>query len=78
MRDAVFVLVLLALFAFGLKRPFLWVLVYAYVDIVAPQRLTYYLLNAVPVSLIAAGFAVLGWACCSTTSVRCGCRPANG
>ena len=61
MRDAVFVLVLLALFAFGLKRPFLWVLVYAYVDIVAPQRLTYYLLNAVPVSLVAAGFAVLGW-----------------
>ena len=37
-------------------------LVYAYVDIVAPQRLTYYLLNAVPVSLVAAGFAVLGWA----------------
>ena len=62
MRDLVFVGVLLALFAFGLKRPFLWVLVYAYVDIVAPQRLTYYLLNAVPVSLIAAGFAVIGWA----------------
>lgn len=62
MRDLVFVAALLALFAFGLKRPFLWVLVYAYVDIVAPQRLTYYLLNAVPVSLVAAGFAVLGWA----------------
>lgn len=62
MRDLVFVAVLVALFAFGLKRPFLWVLVYAYVDIVAPQRLTYYLLNLVPISLIAAAFAVIGWA----------------
>ena len=62
MRDAIFVLVLLGLFACGLRRPFLWVLVYAYVDIVAPQRLTYYLLNSVPVSLVAAGFAVIGWA----------------
>ena len=62
MRDLVFVGFLAALFATGLKRPFLWVLVYCYIDIVAPQRLTYYLLNAVPISMIAVALAVGGWA----------------
>ena len=33
-----FALVLLAL---GLRRPFLWVLAYLYVDIVAPQKISY-------------------------------------
>jgi hypothetical protein len=33
------------------------VLVYAYIDIVSPQRLTYVLLNSVPISLIAVGLA---------------------
>lgn len=61
MRDLVFVAFLMALFATGFRRPFLFVLVYAYVDIVAPQRLTYWLLNAVPISLIAAALAMLSW-----------------
>ena len=43
----------LALFGFGFRRPFLFVLAYVYVDIVSPQRLTYLLLNSVPISLIA-------------------------
>ena len=51
-----------AFLALGLKRPFLWVLAYLYVDIVAPQRLTYHLLNTVPISLIAVIAAVGGWA----------------
>ncbi len=46
----------------GFKRPFLFVLAYVYIDIVAPQRLTYWLLNSVPISQIAVGLAVLGWA----------------
>lgn len=62
MRDLVFVAFLGALFATGFKRPYLWVLVYCYIDIVAPQRLTYYLLNAVPVSMIAVALSVGGWA----------------
>ena len=62
MRDLVFVAFLAALFAGGFKRPFLWVLVYCYIDIVAPQRLTYYLLNAVPISMLAVAAAVGGWA----------------
>jgi probable O-glycosylation ligase (exosortase A-associated) len=61
MRDLAFVGFLLALIGLGLKRPFLLVLAYAYVDIVAPQRLSYYLLNAVPVSMIMAGLAIAGW-----------------
>jgi probable O-glycosylation ligase (exosortase A-associated) len=60
-RDLAFVAFLLALLGFGFKRPFLFVLAYAYVDIVAPQRLSYYLLNAVPVSMIVAGLAMAGW-----------------
>lgn len=62
MRDLVFVAFLMALFATGFRRPFLFVLAYAYVDIIAPQRLTYWLLNSVPVSMIAAALAMLSWA----------------
>lgn len=62
MRDLAFIGFLVALFGMGLKRPFLLVLVYVYIDIVSPQRLTYYLLNAVPISLIAVVMAVGGWA----------------
>jgi probable O-glycosylation ligase (exosortase A-associated) len=60
-RDLALVGFLLALIGLGFRRPFLFVLAYAYVDIVSPQRLSYYLLNAVPVSLICAGLAVGGW-----------------
>jgi probable O-glycosylation ligase (exosortase A-associated) len=60
-RDLAFIGFLVALLGFGFKRPFLFVLAYAYVDIVAPQRLSYYMLNAVPVSMIVAGLAIAGW-----------------
>lgn len=62
MRDLAFVGFLGALLTLGLKRPFIWVLAYAYVDIVSPHHLSYYLLNQVPLSLIVASLAVLGWA----------------
>ena len=61
MRDLAFIAFLLAFFAMGLKRPFLLVLAYLYIDIVSPQRLTYLLLNSVPISLIAFALAVGGW-----------------
>ena len=61
MRDLAFVGFLVALFGLGLRRPFVFVLGYAYIDIVSPQRLSYYLLNAVPISLIFFVAAVLGW-----------------
>ncbi|GGE91691.1 putative O-glycosylation ligase, exosortase A system-associated [Sphingomonas prati] len=62
MRDLGLIGFLTALILFGFRRPFLFVLAYAYVDIVSPQRLAYYLLNSVPVSLICVALAVLGWA----------------
>lgn len=61
MRDLAFVGFLMAFLALGFKRPFIFVLAYAYVDIVAPQRLSYWMLNSVPVSLIVFGLAFLGW-----------------
>ena len=61
-RDLAFVAFLIALVGMGLRRPFLLVLGYVYVDIVAPQRLTYLLLNTVPISLIMVLLAVGGWA----------------
>ncbi len=60
-RDLVFIAFLGALFGFGLRRPFLFVLAYVYIDIVSPQRLTYLLLNSVPISMIAVVLAVAGW-----------------
>ena len=62
MRDLFFVAYLVGLLALGFRRPFLFVLAYAYVDIVSPQQLSYFLLNRVPISLIVAGLAVAGWA----------------
>ena len=61
MRDLAFLAFLLAIVGFGLKRPFLLVLVYVYIDIVAPQRLTYFLLNALQISLVSVALAVGGW-----------------
>ena len=62
MHDLVFIGFLAALFGMGLRRPFLLILLYVYIDVVSPQRLTYYLLNSVPISLIAVAAAVGGWA----------------
>ena len=62
MRDLGFIVYLLLLVGLGFKRPFLFVLAFAYIDIVQPQRLSYYLLNSVQVSLIVAALAFITWA----------------
>lgn len=61
MRDLAFVGYLLALLFLAFKRPFLFTLIYAYVDIVAPQRLSYFMLNSIPLSLIVFALAFLGY-----------------
>jgi putative inorganic carbon (hco3(-)) transporter len=61
MRDLFFVGYLALLLLMAFKRPFLFTLVYAYVDIVAPQRLSYFLLNSIPLSLILFGLAFAGF-----------------
>ncbi|HQV04294.1 MULTISPECIES: putative O-glycosylation ligase, exosortase A system-associated [unclassified Novosphingobium] len=50
-----------ALFALGLRRPFLWVLAYLYVDILVPQKISWGFLSQLPVSLMAFVFAFGGW-----------------
>lgn len=62
MRDAFLIGFLVAILLAGFRRPFLFVLAYIYVDIVSPQRLSYYLLSSIPVSLIVFVAAFLGWA----------------
>jgi len=60
-RDVFFLVFLLACLFLAVKRPFLFILVYCYVDIVAPQRLSFFLLSKVPLSLIMFGLALVGW-----------------
>ena len=47
--------------ALGLKRPFFWVLAYIYIDVVAPQKIGWGLIQSLPVSLIAFAAAFAGW-----------------
>ena len=61
MRDLAIIAFLAGLLALGFKRPFLFTLAYLYVDTVSPHRLSYYLLNAVPLSNIVAALALGGW-----------------
>jgi probable O-glycosylation ligase (exosortase A-associated) len=61
MRDLAFIAFIAALLAMGLRRPFLFVLAYIYVDTVSPQRLSYFLLNSIPLSMIVAALAMGGW-----------------
>jgi probable O-glycosylation ligase (exosortase A-associated) len=61
MRDLIFVGYLAAIMLLAFKRPFLFTLIYAYIDIVTPQKLSYFLLNSVPLSLIVFALAVLGF-----------------
>ena len=49
-------------FAAGIRRPFLFVLAYAYIDILAPQKVSWGFLQSIPISLIAFIGAVTAWA----------------
>lgn len=61
MRDLVFVGYLGLLFLLAFRRPYLFMLTYCYIDIVSPQRLTYFMLNSIPISQIAAACAIGSW-----------------
>jgi probable O-glycosylation ligase (exosortase A-associated) len=61
MRDLAFVAYIAAFLALGFKRPFLLVLAYVYVTVVSPQRLSYYMLNSIPLSLLVVVLAVAAW-----------------
>lgn len=61
MRDIAFVAFLFAFIGIGFRKPFLFILCFCYIDIVAPQKLSYFLINSVPVSMIVFGLAIIGW-----------------
>ncbi|MBI1403246.1 MAG: putative O-glycosylation ligase, exosortase A system-associated [Porphyrobacter sp.] len=61
MLDLAFLAFIGTVLLLGLKRPFLWVLLYVYIDILAPQRIGYTLITTLPVSLIAFAAAFGGW-----------------
>jgi len=50
-----------ALLALGLRRPFIWVLAYLYVDIVAPQKIGWGSIQSIPLSFITFIAAFAGW-----------------
>ena len=61
MTSVALALFVLALFALGLRRPFLWVLAYVYIDILVPQKISYAILAKIPISLIAFMLCFGGW-----------------
>jgi probable O-glycosylation ligase (exosortase A-associated) len=61
MLDLVFLAFIGFTLLLGLRRPFIWVLLYVYIDILAPQRIGYAIIQSIPVSLIAFGAAFGGW-----------------
>lgn len=61
MLDLALAAFLFGLLAIGLRRPFVWVLAYLYVDVLMPQKISYFLLASLPVSLIVFVLAFGGW-----------------
>ncbi len=61
MFDLVLLAFFVAMLLLGLRRPFLWVLAYIYVDIVAPQSIGWGIMSSVQPSLIAFMFAFASW-----------------
>lgn len=61
MLDLALLSFLLAFLAMGIRRPFLWVLAYLYVDILAPQKIGWTLMPSLPVSLLVFVAAFGGW-----------------
>lgn len=61
MKDIFFLAFIGYVLLLGLRRPFLWVLLYVYIDILAPQRIGYSIITTLPLSLIAFAAAFGGW-----------------
>ena len=62
MLDVALFLTVMGMFLLGLGRPFIWVLAYLYIDILAPQKIGWTLTPMLPISLIAFLLAFAGWA----------------
>ena len=62
MLDLFLLIFVFAFIGSGFRRPFVFVLAYAYIDIVAPQKVSWGVLQHLPISLIAFVCAFLAWA----------------
>jgi probable O-glycosylation ligase (exosortase A-associated) len=62
MLDIILFIFVLGFMALGFARPFLWVLAYVYIDILAPQKIGWAITQALPLSLLAFLAAFAGWA----------------
>ncbi|MGB3797150.1 MAG: putative O-glycosylation ligase, exosortase A system-associated [Alteraurantiacibacter sp.] len=77
MRDLVLLAFVAAVVAMGFRRPFLWVLLYIYVDIVAPQKVGYGVITSISLSMLCfiaafAGYVLLDSKKGSSFSLRQG------
>lgn len=61
MRDLVLLAFIAAIVAMGFRRPFLWVLLYIYVDIVTPQKIGYGIITSISLSLLCFVAAFAGY-----------------
>ncbi|MWV26542.1 DUF5935 domain-containing protein [Aurantiacibacter rhizosphaerae] len=61
MRDLVLLAFVAAVVAMGFRRPFLWVLLYIYVDIVAPQKVGYGIITSISLSMLCFMAAFAGY-----------------
>ncbi len=61
MLDLAFLAFMGTVLALGLKRPFLWVLGFIYVNILSPQDISWGFLGSIPISLIFFAAAFGGW-----------------
>jgi probable O-glycosylation ligase (exosortase A-associated) len=57
----VLTLYVVAFLTLGVRKPFLWVLAYLYIDIVAPQKVVWAILPHMQISLVAFLVACAGW-----------------
>ena len=62
MLDLALFLWVMLMLALGLRRPFIWVLAYLYVDILAPQKIGWAIMQSFPVSFTVFCAAFAGWA----------------
>ena len=62
MLDLALFLSVIGMFLLGLRKPFIWVLAYLYIDILAPQKIGWSLAQLLPVSMVAFLLAFGGWA----------------
>lgn len=61
MRDLVLLAFVAAIVAMGFRRPFFWVLLYIYVDIVTPQKIGYGVITSISLSLLCFVAAFAGY-----------------